>query len=81
MFDLEKLIWTRVFAGIGPGEWVGEELIPCLNEGADGFAKLLNRAEVIVLEALAFEDAEPYLNHVEPGGVERHKMHDNAFVF
>src|SRR3972149_6853541 len=41
---------VEAIAGIGPGEWMGEELIPCLNEGADGFTKVLNRAEGIILE-------------------------------
>ena len=71
---------VETVAGIGPGEGMGEELIPCGNEGPDGLAKLLDRAEVIVHEALAFEDAEPYLNEVQPGGMERYKVHDNAFV-
>ena len=60
---------------------MSEASIPGFDEGADGGSELVDRVEVIVLEALAFEDTEPDLNQVEPGGMERKKVNHNAFVF
>lgn len=59
---------------------MGIELIPSVNKVHDGFLERCNRSEMAVFQALVFEDAEPYLHHVQPGGVEGHEMNYNAFV-
>jgi len=71
----------ETFAGVGPGEGVCKVLVPCFDEGQDILAELLDREEVTVFEALTFEDAEPYLNHVQPRGMERDEVNHDAFVF
>ena len=55
-------------------------LIPSVDEGGYVLAELFHGEEVTVFEALAFEDAEPDLNHVEPGGVEGNEVNGDAFV-
>ncbi len=59
---------------------MGETLVPGFNESEDIFAKLVNREEVTVLEAFAFENAEPDLYHVHPGGMEGDEVNNNAFI-
>lgn len=59
---------------------MGEGRIPGLNESVDVARELLNRAEVAVAETLASEDAEPDFRHIQPGGVEREEVNDDAFV-
>jgi hypothetical protein len=66
--------------GVRPGKGVGVEVIPCVDKGHDGFPERCNRGEMIVVQALPLENAEPYLNHVQPGRMERHEVNDNAFV-
>lgn len=68
------------FSCVGPCEGMGEELVPGFDKGDDVFTELFNRKEVGVFEAFAFEDAKPYLNHVQPGGVEGNEVDDNSFV-
>ncbi len=71
---------VQSLSGVGPGKGMGVEIIPCLDKGHDGFPERCNRGEMIVVEALLLENAEPYLNHVQPGRVERHEVNNNAFV-
>ena len=59
---------------------MGKALIPGFDESMNVLAELFDREEVIVFQALAFEDTEPYLNHVQPGGMEGNEVNDNAFV-
>jgi len=68
------------FSCVGPCERVGEEVIPGFDKSDDVFTELFNRKEVGVFEAFAFEDAKPYFNHVQPGGVEGNEVNDNSFV-
>ena len=60
---------------------MGVELVPCIDKGHDVFPEFGNREEMAVAQALVFEDAEPYLNHIQPGRMERHEMYHNAFVW
>ncbi len=69
------------FSCVGPREGMGEELVPGFDKGKDVMAELLDGEEVIVFKALALEDAEPDLNPVQPGGMERDEVNGNAFVF
>jgi hypothetical protein len=71
---------VKTLSGIRPFEGMGKKLIPRLHEGQDGGTKFLNGTEVIVDETFPFNDAEPYFDQVQPGGMERHEVHDNAFV-
>jgi len=59
---------------------MSEASIPGFDESTDGGLELVDRVEVIVLEALALEDTEPDLNQVEPGGMERKEVNHNALV-
>ncbi len=67
-------------SGVRPGKGVGVEVVPRVDEGHNGFSERWDGGEMLVVQALLFEDAKPYLDHVQPGGVERYKMNDNAFV-
>ena len=70
----------ETFSRVGPCEGVGEELVPSFDKGHDVFTELFNREEVAVFKTFVFEDAEPYLNHVQPRGMEGNEVDDNSFV-
>ncbi len=73
-------LWVKAFTGVGPLERMSERSIPGFDEVADRGFELINGIKVIVFEALVFEDTKPYLNQVEPGGMERKKVNHNALV-
>ena len=70
----------EAFSCVGPGKGMGEELIPGLDKGHDVLPEQFHREEVVVFETFSFEDAEPYLHHVQPGGMEGDEVNDNTFV-
>ncbi len=71
---------VKAFPGVGPLKRMGKASIPGFDEGADRDFELVHRTEMIVFEALVFEDTEPDLHQVKPGGVARKKVNHNALV-
>ena len=51
----------------GPDEWVGP-VVPAGDELLDGCGQFADVAEGSTVDGLAFDDAEPDLDEVEPGG-------------
>jgi len=71
---------VEALAGVGPGKGMGKAFVPGFDEGKNVLAELFNSEEVTIFETLAFEDAEPYFHHVQPGGMEGNEVDSDAFV-
>src|SRR4051794_16304555 len=65
--------------GLGPEEWVGA-VVPAVDEGADLGVEFVDGAEGAAADGLAFDDAEPDLDEVEPGRGGRGEVHVHALV-
>jgi hypothetical protein len=73
-------LWTVGFGedllgGLGPDERVGA-VVPAVDEGADLGVEVFDGLEHASADGLAFDDAEPDLDQVHPGGVGRGEVHD-----
>ena len=71
---------VQSLSGVGPGEGMGKRPVPGVDEVEGVLAQLFDGEEVTVFEALSLQQAEPDLDHVEPGGMEGNEVDDNAFV-
>jgi len=54
-----------LFGGLGPDEWVGS-VVPAVDEGADLGVEVADGAEGASVDGLAFDDAKPDLDEVQP---------------
>ena len=52
--------------GLGPSERVGAVVVPVVDEGADFGVQVGDAAEGAAADGLAFDDAEPDLDQVQP---------------
>jgi len=55
-------------------------VVPAVYEGADFGVEVFDGAEAAAVDGLAFDDAEPDLDHVHPGRAGRGEVHLHAWV-